>query len=76
MNWNYRIIRHTAPKVWFGLHEVFYDDTGKPISYTEKPIDFTADKDEGADDIVTMLRQALSDAEKLPVLDADDLTNN
>jgi hypothetical protein len=70
--WNYRIIRHHEPEVWFGLHEVYYDDQGRPESYTADPISFVCDGDEGPEGITKSLRLALSDAEQRPLLDESE----
>lgn len=62
--WNYRIIdfgEHLA------LHEVHYDEAGKPRLYTEDAITFVADPG-CADEIVSGLKMALDDAAKHPVL--------
>ena len=68
MSWNYRIIRHKEGH--FSLHEVYYDDAGKPNGYTTDPISFVSDKEEGPDGIIESLEHALKDARTKPVLDA------
>lgn len=55
MSWNYRVMRHVEPdgSEWFGIHEVYYDLDGNPVSWTERtiepfgetPDDLTADLD-------------------------------
>jgi len=46
--WNFRIVRHSN-KVGdetvehYALHEVSYDEAGKPISMTENPVTFVGD---------------------------------
>jgi hypothetical protein len=41
MRWNYRLIVHPpegpGTKGWVGLHEVYYDDEGKPRAHTSHP---------------------------------------
>lgn len=64
MSWNYRVIRYE--KGGFGLHEVFYDEAGKPNGMTEKPIEFVGDT---LDDLTGSLEMALRDARERPVLD-------
>jgi hypothetical protein len=70
MTWNYRIIKHDEPeyvgKEWFALHEV-YTDNGK-MSWTEDPISFVCDVEEGPEGITKSLETALSDARNRPVL--------
>jgi len=40
MHWNFRVLRHGKGKdVYYAIHEVFYDDKGKPTSCTKNPID-------------------------------------
>ena len=35
MSWNHRILAHKdGDEVYFQIHEVYYDEDGKPISYT------------------------------------------
>jgi hypothetical protein len=75
MSWNYRIIRYADPDAGFGLHEVYYGCDGKPETMTVEPITFTASAEEGAVGIVASLRQAVADAERLPVLDEKLITD-
>ena len=37
MTWNHRVMKHVEPtgEVWFGIHEVHYDDAGNPVGWTE-----------------------------------------
>ena len=38
MSWNYRVMRrHDVDGYVFAIHEVFYDDAGKPDSWTAEP---------------------------------------
>lgn len=73
MTWNYRIVRHHEPSEWYGLHEVYYDDDGKPTSMTADPVDFVCDGDEGSEGLVRSLEMALADAKRRPVLDERDI---
>lgn len=35
MSWNHRVLAHKDGKNWFfQIHEVYYNEKGKPISYT------------------------------------------
>lgn len=39
MSWNYRIIKTTiGGEDSYGIHEVYYDENGKPKMYSEDPI--------------------------------------
>lgn len=58
--WNYRIIDHGDH---LALHEVHYDDDGKPVGYTAEATSFVADPEEGRAGIISSLRMALGDAE-------------
>lgn len=68
MTWNYRIVRYHKDRESLGLHEVYYDETGKPISMTQ-PASFVCGFDEGIDGITVALKMALADAKRLPILD-------
>lgn len=44
MSWSYRIVKKkNNDAVWYGIHEVFYDDEGKPTMCTEDPITLEAE---------------------------------
>jgi len=51
MSWHYRILRH--PDGILALHEVYCDGAGRPNRYTEQPISFAVDADEGAESTVS-----------------------
>lgn len=40
MTWNYRVLkqRHKDGSWSYGVHEMFYDERGKPIAFTEDPV--------------------------------------
>jgi hypothetical protein len=40
-HWNYRVLRHTDGSI--AIHEVHYDDSGKPHACTEEPTGFAGD---------------------------------
>jgi hypothetical protein len=66
MTWNYRIIEFSDYRA---LHEVHYDEKGRPWAYTSEPREFVQSLDEDdAGAIVADLEIALSDAQRLPVL--------
>jgi hypothetical protein len=73
--WNYRIIKHdgadNAGHEWFGLHEVYTDDRG--LSWTENPLSFVCDTEEGSEGIIKSLEMALADARNRPVLLMNEL---
>ncbi|GAB4228069.1 MAG: hypothetical protein Kow0032_07950 [Methyloligellaceae bacterium] len=71
MHWNYRVLRHEDGTL--ALHEVFYDENGKPSMYTNDPISFAVDGDEGLPALTEALEHALRDARERPVLDVSEI---
>ena len=69
--WNYRIVRHQYPEEvgyeiapaarGFAIHEVYYDEDGKPWAWTENP---EAPYGETPEDLIWCLETMLSDAKK------------
>ena len=73
MTWNFRVVRHTEPKsrsVWYGVHEVFYNNAGKPSTMTQEPVQVDG---ESVKDIVAYLNMIKRDLKRLPVLDVDKI---
>jgi hypothetical protein len=68
MSWNYRILRHQDGTL--ALHEVHYDQHGRPRAYTAEPTRFVVDADEGAEGLRASLERALHDARTRSVIDA------
>lgn len=67
MTWNYRIVKHvTGGTEWFGIHEVYYDDDGKPRAMTEEPVRMDA---ETVDDLIHAIEHVLDDARNHPVFE-------
>lgn len=72
--WNTRIIKHIVTgkyengkkykETYYGVHEVYYDKKDKPVMWTEKPIRFCFEDEEGLD---AQMQQIL-DAKKRTVL--------
>lgn len=64
MAWNYRVVRfeEEGREPWLALHEVYYDENGRPNGWTKNPCSFGCDDDEGVDGIRKILVMALSDA--------------
>jgi hypothetical protein len=69
--WNYRMLRH--PDGRLAVHEVFFDDDGRPWAATKDPISFEADADESLDDLADDLEHALAAVRSAPVLDWSDI---
>jgi hypothetical protein len=69
--WRYGVIRHDADPndVWYGLHEITFDEADRPIGYTEEPM-LAASADEGPGAIKRELSDILLDVarfEPIPV---------
>ncbi len=71
MAWNFRLVKHSErhPKrVWYGVHEVFYTDKGKPWTMTQDPVTIDGESVKEASRYLEMIRQ---DMKRLPVPDAN-----
>ena len=69
MTWNFRLVKHTEPKsgwTWYGVHEVFYNDAGKPWTMTQEPVHVDG---EDAKDVIAYLTLIKRDLRRLPILD-------
>ena len=69
MTWNYRIIHYKDGG--YGLHEVFYEN-GKIDGWTQQPINFVCEEDEGPKGIIDGLELASKDC-SLSVLEEKDI---
>ena len=69
MPWTYRIVDHGEH---FALHTVEIDQTGQPVRWVKRAIDFACDIDCGPQGVVSSLKQALEEASNHPVLQAVD----
>lgn len=70
MTWNLRLVKHTECKprgVWYGVHEVFYNDAGRPWTMTEDPEPIVG---ESREEVLRYLEMIRRDLARLPVLDA------
>jgi hypothetical protein len=67
MTWNYRAVRWKDGRI--GLHEVYYDDAGRPTLRTENPVGFVVDSDETVKELIHCMEMALADLRRLPVLE-------
>lgn len=61
--WNYRVIEFVDPLSgpWRSIHEVYYDDEGRPFAYMEDPAGVISDEGDGFDlsGVLDMMRSAL-----------------
>ena len=72
MTWNYQVIHHDLdPKdEYLALHEVYYDEEGKVIRWTENPVPFMGNTLAG---LMETLLVAHVDARRWPVLRESEL---
>jgi len=70
--WNYRIMKRKCPEtgeIYYALNEVFYQEKGKPMAYSERD-DIVGSS---AKEIIETLEMMLIDAKKdAPVLTEED----
>mgnify|MGYP001235108570 CR=1 FL=1 len=70
--WNHRVLAHKDGEDWFfQIHEVYYNDEGKPISYTTNAISVGA---ESIKDIKWVLKEMKKSLEK-PILSVENFPN-
>ena len=67
MSWNYRLIDYGSH---VAVHEVYYDDEGKPTAYTTRPVYLSGDT---LEDIEADVGLILSDLKRLPPLKESEL---
>jgi hypothetical protein len=69
MHWNHRVIRSRRNgEEWYAIHEVYYDDDGKPETYTAEPDGIEGESLEELRQYLTWMRAAL----RQPVLTVND----
>ena len=69
MSWNYRLVKRThGDQVFYGIHEVYYNDQSVPESITENPVGVS---EESKGDIMTSLRH-MERALTMPTLNYED----
>ena len=73
MQWNYRIIRtesgDTTDPDLFQIHEVYYDETGQPVGYTDRGIAASGSTPE---EVIQELERMLECARKHPPMHEQD----
>ena len=76
MTWNYRIMKRKCKEtgeIYYALNEVFYQEKGKLMAYSERD-DIVGGSPE---EIVDVLEMMLADAKKdAPVLTEEDFKND
>jgi hypothetical protein len=69
MSWNYRVVRRQDESgIWYGIHEVYYSDDGRPTACTEDAVKPGGDTLEELRNDIRYFKEAL----EKPVLDYDD----
>lgn len=70
MSWDHRVMRHReGDAVWYAVHEVYYDEAGRPTACTENPVEPFGETFEELRDDLHLFAKAL----EKPVLDYDDI---
>ncbi len=71
--WNFRLVKHTESKsknVWYGVHEVFYNDAGKLWTMTQEPVRVDG---ESIKEVAAYLKMIKNDLKRFPILDANKM---
>ena len=71
MTWNFRLVKHrqrNLKRMWYGVHEVFYTDKGKPWTMTRDPVTIDG---ESVKEVLGYLEMIRQDLKRLPALDAN-----
>jgi hypothetical protein len=68
--WNHRVLAHKSNEVeiYFQVHEVYYNDKGKPQYYTENAISIGGESYNEIQWQISKIQECLT----LPVIDADN----
>lgn len=76
MAWNYRVIEFVDPNdgPWTAIHEVYYDDAGKPNGYAEDPAQVVSFDDGGNVRELSWVLDRMRDALGKPVLRESDFS--
>lgn len=85
MSWNYRVIHHPQSFVlngeeidtsYLAVHEVHYDEEGKPVLYSKEPISFRCDVEDGKEEILARLMQAIGTIRETDILEESSFDDN
>lgn len=68
--WNYRVMRHEGG--WLAVHEVSYDEAGRPTSYSVEPTIFGVPDEDDLKGLIRNLLRAARNARTLPMLEPSD----
>ena len=74
-HWNYRVVKtkrvcgpRREEEICYGIHEVFYNDKGDPVSCTEHPVGIVSESAEHFEWIFKLMNKAL----EKPILDKEE----
>lgn len=60
MSWNYRVVKTTVDgEDSYGIHEVYYDEEGKPKMFSADPCPVFSETLEGLEEEISRIRAAL-----------------
>jgi hypothetical protein len=69
MSWSYRIVKTNVGGVsWFGVHEVYYDDEGKPTMVSQESVSLEEETVDDLDFLIGKIKIAM----KQPILNYED----
>ena len=72
MSWNHRILAHKdGDEMYFEIHEVYYDEDGKPISYTADGANVGSESLDGIKWVLNKMKECVNKT----ILLADDFPN-
>lgn len=59
MTWNYRLLRHLDGRgqIYLAVHEVYYDEEGKPDACTVEPVRLIGQDEEHGDHVNEILKE-------------------
>lgn len=69
MTWNFRLVKRKDPRSsssWYAVHEVFYNDAGRPFAMTEDPVGISGESPVEAREYLRMIQR---DIKRFPILD-------
>jgi hypothetical protein len=72
MSWNHRILAHKdGDRMYFQIHEVYYDKDGNPDGYTANGVSVGAESLDGINWVLDKIKECTNK----PILLADDFPN-
>lgn len=71
MTWNHRLVRRKDGRgvEFYAVHEVYYDDRGRPVAVTLDPVPVQGESPDGASELHAMMIEAFV----RPILDYDNI---